>query len=263
MTPALARRVVVMVQLPPPPRGVAWAATMRSASRLALVLALGAAAACQSGSGGGSGAAASAARLDGLAYVAQTHSLSCEAAALEMAMTHQGIRRTQEAILAAVGVDRTPVELAVDGSVLHWGDPYERFVGDVDGSETDLTGYGVYAPALARAAAGFGARVVQAGEGIEPATLYAQLALQHPVIAWVSMSGHGDYSPRPTTTYTAFNGRPVVFGPGFEHAVVLVGASADAVHVYDPEPDVGPHWMPKADFEAAYQTFGRMAVVLG
>jgi uncharacterized protein YvpB len=235
---------------------------MRAASRLALVLAV-AAAACQPGPGGAGGAAASPARLDGLVYVAQTHKLSCEAAALEMAMSHQGIRRTQEAILAAIGVDGAAVELAADGSVLHWGDPYEHFVGDVDGSESELTGYGVYAPALARAATTLGARVLRSGEGIEPAALYAQLAQQHPVVAWVSMSGHGDYTPRPTSTYTAFDGRQVVFGRGFEHSVVLVGASAEAVHVFDPEPDVGPHWMPKAEFEGAYQTFGRMAVVLG
>jgi uncharacterized protein YvpB len=179
-----------------------------------------------------------------------------------MAMAHQGIRRTQEAILAAIGADHRAAELAADGSVLRWGDPYEHFVGDVDGSESELTGYGVYAPALARAATGFGARVLQAGEGLEAAVLYAQVAQQHPVVAWVSMSGHGDYAPRPTTTYTAFDGRQVVFGRGFEHSVVLVGTGADAVQVYDPEPDVGRHWMSKADFEAAYQVFGRMAVVL-
>ena len=234
-------------------------ATRRLAARLVLLVLVGATA-C---GGQAAGAVASAPRLDALPYVAQTHKLSCEAAALEMAMAHQGIHRTQEAILNAIGVDARPAELAGDGSVVRWGDPYERFVGDVDGSETELTGYGVYYAPLARVAAGFGARVEQAGEGIAAAVLYDHLARRRPVIAWVTMSGHGDYTPRPTATYTAFDGRQVVFARGFEHSVVLVAATADAVRVYDPEPDVGPHWMSRADFEAAYQPLGRMAVVLG
>ena len=60
----------------------------------------------------------------------------------------------------------------------------------------------------------------------------------------------------------AFDGREVIFGPGFEHSVVVVQATADQVRVYDPEPDVGPHWLSRADFEASYHVFGEMAVVL-
>ena len=37
---------------------------------------------------------------------------------------------------------------------------------------------------------------------------------------------------------------------------------ADSERIYDPEPDVGAHWLSKADFEASYQVFGQMAVAL-
>jgi len=197
-----------------------------------------------------------------LPYVAQVHPLSCEAASLQMALTHQGIAHTQDQLLQVIGIDRQPPELGPDGSVLRWGDPYERFVGDPDGSESGLTGYGVYAPAVGRAAEAVGARVLVAGEGVDPAQVYDLVAGQHPVIAWVSAPGHGDYSPRATTTYIAFDGRQVVFGAGFEHAVVVVESNADSVRVYDPEADVGVHWLPKATFEASYQVFGQMAVAL-
>ena len=212
--------------------------------------------------GAGSTSGASAARLSQLTYVVQSHRLSCEAAALQMALTHAGIQRTQEAILQLVGVDRRPPELAADGSVLHWGDPYDTFVGDPDGTETGLTGYGVYAPALAKAATASGAHVLAAAQGIAAASIYDYVAHRHPVIAWVSMSGHGQYAPQPTTKYVAFDGREVIFGPGFEHSVVVVQATADQVRVYDPEPDVGPHWLSRAEFEASYHVFGEMAVVL-
>ena len=197
-----------------------------------------------------------------LPYVAQTHHLSCEAAALQMALGHAGIARTQDQLLQQIGIDGQPPELGPDGTVVHWGDPYERFVGDPDGSEIELTGYGVYAPALGRAAQAVGAKVLVAGEGVAPAEVYDYVAHQHPVVAWVAMSGHGDYSPKPTTTYVAFDGRQVVFGAGFEHSVVVVEVNADSVRLYDPEPDVGAHWISKADFEASYQVFGQMAVVL-
>jgi uncharacterized protein YvpB len=214
------------------------------------------------GSAGSSAPGATPARLSQLAYMAQSHHLSCEAAALQMALTHAGIQRTQDALLEVIGVDRTPAELAPDGTVLHWGDPYERFVGDVDGSEIELTGYGVYAPALARAATASGARVLAAAQGISAAQVYDYAAHEHPVIAWVSMSGYGEYAPKPTTKYVAFDGREVIFGPGFEHSVVVVQSTADSVRVYDPEPDVGPRWISKAEFEASYHVFGEMAVVL-
>ena len=200
--------------------------------------------------------------LTQLAYVSQIHHLSCEAAGLQMVLSHAGIERTQDQLLEQMGVDRQPPELGPDGAVLHWGDPYERFVGDPDGSEIELTGYGVYAPAVGRAAQALGARVLVAGQGVAAAQVYGYVAGQHPVLAWVSMSGHGDYAPRPTTTYVAFDGRQVVFGAGFEHAVVVVQATADSVRIYDPEPDVGAHWLSKADFEASYQVFGQMAVAL-
>jgi uncharacterized protein YvpB len=211
---------------------------------------------------GGPAPTASPPPLTQMTYVAQTHHLSCEAAALQMALTHAGIARSQDQLLQQIGIDGQPPQLGPDGAVLHWGDPYEHFVGDPDGSEIELTGYGVYAPALGRAAQAAGARVLVAGQGVAPAQVYEYVAQQHPVVAWVSMSGHGDYTPRPTTTYVAFDGRQVVFGAGFEHSVVVVQATADSVRIYDPEADVGAHWLSKADFEASYQVFGQMAVVL-
>ncbi|HEX6348211.1 MAG TPA: C39 family peptidase [Candidatus Dormibacteraeota bacterium] len=212
--------------------------------------------------GGTAPAPSGPAPLAQMAFVAQTHHLSCEAAALQMALTHAGITRTQDQLLDLIGLDRQAPELDAGGAVVHWGDPYEKFVGDPDGSEIELTGYGVYAPAVGRAAQGLGAQVLVAGEGVAPAQVYDYVAQQHPVIAWVSMSGHGDYAPKPTTTYVAFDGRQVVFGAGFEHSVVVVGATPDSVQVLDPEPDVGPHTLSRADFEASYQVFGQMAVAL-
>src|SRR5438067_9717205 len=90
--------------------------------------------------------------LTQLAYVSQIHHLSCEAAGLQMVLSHAGIERTQDQLLEQMGVDRQPPELGPDGAVLHWGDPYERFVGAPDGWGIGLPGHGGYVPGVWRAA---------------------------------------------------------------------------------------------------------------
>ncbi|MFZ2202452.1 MAG: Ig-like domain-containing protein, partial [Microgenomates group bacterium] len=75
----------------------------------------------------------------------QQHPLSCEVAALRMALAFRQIEKTEEELLAQVGYDPSPRR----GNL--WGDPYEIFVGDIDGKQMS-TGYGVYWPPIARVA---------------------------------------------------------------------------------------------------------------
>src|SRR5947208_1371589 len=80
----------------------------------------------------------------------QQHGLSCEAAALRMALASLGIARTEDSLLSQIGADLRPHY--TDASGFHWGDPYVSFVGNVDGAERNLTGYGVYDTPIARVA---------------------------------------------------------------------------------------------------------------
>ncbi|HEX6548780.1 MAG TPA: C39 family peptidase [Candidatus Dormibacteraeota bacterium] len=195
-------------------------------------------------------------------YQAQVHRLDCEAAALQMVLAGRGIHRSQDALLQAFGRDPRPPEINPDGSVSAWGDPYAAFVGDPDGSESDLTGYGVYYPPVAAAARAAGGRIAEAGEAVTPDQLYAALAGGKAAVVWVSFSPATQYAPQPLQRYKAFDGRDVPFGQGFEHAVALAGVRADAVYVFNPEPGMQPEWLPKSTFEPAYANFGQMAVVL-
>ena len=85
-------------------------------------------------------------------YIAQIHTLSCEAASLQMIAASRGVKRDQDQILKAIGIDARPPELAADGTVARWGNPNLAFVGSPDGSETKRTGYGTYAGPIARVA---------------------------------------------------------------------------------------------------------------
>ena len=192
--------------------------------------------------------------VPGVVYNAQTHKLSCEAAALQMALSHENIAVSQDDIMALMPVDSRPAELDADG--LHWGDPFATFVGDVDGSEVDDSGYGTYFPTIAAAARGVGGSVLRAGQDVSATDVYAALADGHPVVAWIGF----DYLPHDRADYTAFDGVSIPYAGPVEHAVTLAGVGQGDVLVFDPH--AGPLWLDKDDFEATYATFGRMAVIL-
>lgn len=193
----------------------------------------------------------------------QDHPLSCEAAALKMALTHQGIRMDENSLLALIGSDPRPGVVDASGRLVQWGNPNVAFVGNPDGKLTNYTGYGVYAGPVARAAEKAGARVLawgtnlppDRGHGISPADVYAALLDGHPVIAWISNTYHDLL----LGTYTAFDGSKVYYTLT-EHAVTVIGVRPDAVLINDPW--FGQAWHSKAEFESAFHTFEEMAVVL-
>ena len=187
-------------------------------------------------------------------YYRQAYALSCEEAALQMALGSEGISVTQGDVLNAIGIDyRSPTR---DSSGFHWGDPYASFVGSPNGSENNLSGYGTYYTTIAAAAQHFGGTVLWSGEGYAPSSVYNAILNGHPVVAWISV----DYAAHGNTSYTAFDGRLVQFGAPYEHAATVIGVTPSSVLVNDPWN--GQMWISKATFERAFAVFNHMAVVL-
>jgi uncharacterized protein YvpB len=197
-----------------------------------------------------------ASRLIAAPVLHQQHSLSCEAAALRIALAAKGIDVSEDWILSAVGADlRAPV--VNRNGVVQWGDPYASFVGNVNGSEPSYTGYGVYAPPIAFAAGLAGASAT-AMEGVDPQTLYQQVMNGNPVVVWV-VNHLGTTSLR---TWTAWDGRTIPYSVG-EHAMALVGVNFDDGTVTLGDPGNGSQFttdMPR--FENSFASFGKMAVVV-
>ncbi|MHB8573123.1 MAG: C39 family peptidase [Candidatus Dormibacteria bacterium] len=196
-------------------------------------------------------------RVLSVPLVRESHGLTCEASALQMVLASEGIGVTQDQVLALSGVDlRPPVW---DASGFHWGDPYQSFVGNPDGSEARLTGYGQYYPTIAYAAQRSGATVRTAAENVSPAELYTDVLNYHPAVVWVTF----DWQYHAASTYTAFDGRAVPFDAPQEHAVALVGVdtAAGTVLIQDALAG-GQSWMPRSVFEASYASLNDMAVVL-
>src|ERR1700682_6369303 len=74
----------------------------------------------------------------------QQHNLTCEAAALTMALSYEGISVDEMTLIGYMTNDARPAKLDVQGHLLAWGDPAESFVGNPDGNIQRYTGYGVY-----------------------------------------------------------------------------------------------------------------------
>lgn len=185
----------------------------------------------------------------------QAFELSCEEASLRMALASEGIATTDSAILNIIGNDLRPAYF--DKTGLHWGDPFATFVGNVNGSEVALTGYGTYYPTIAHAAAVLGGHVLRSGQGIPASDVYQAVLHGHPVVAWVTYK----WVLLHRNDYVAFDGRTVTYaGPG-EHAVVVVGVTPTRVLINNPWS--GPEWISKTTFEPVYGTYDDMAVILG
>jgi uncharacterized protein YvpB len=183
----------------------------------------------------------------------QQYNLSCEEASLSMVLAFFGHPTTEQQIFNQIGIDWQHYSAGNAGG----GDPYERFVGDPNGSQVRQTGYGVYWPPIDAAAGSFGAPVVQAGEGIAPATIYRAIRAGHPALVWVTY----DMLPHVRADYQAYDGRSIPYAGPEEHAMVVTGIDGNAVRLNDP--DRGQYWVTFARFEAAYAVYGQMGVVFG
>jgi uncharacterized protein YvpB len=190
----------------------------------------------------------------------QEHNLTCEAAALKMALAYEGIDVDEMTLIGYMTRDPSPARFDSHGHLVAWGDPAQGFVGNPDGHIERYTGYGVYDRPVAFAALLAGANVVAAGGGlygspIAPSQVYDAVLDGHPVVAWISNT----YRTVGLQQYTAYDGATVSYTLT-EHAVTVIGVRPDAVLINDPW--FGQHWHSKAQFEAAYATFEQMAVIV-
>jgi uncharacterized protein YvpB len=192
--------------------------------------------------------------LSGVSFYYQDRPLSCEEASTSMALTHQGIYLSQDQILAEVGADTRPMYVDSQGRV-RWGNPYETFVGNVNGSESNYTGFGTYYPPLVRVAKAHGAKILAYGV-MSAGTIYASVIAGHPVVAFSTW----DWQWHPRHDYLSFDGQWIPWiGPVYpSHVYVVVGVSPGGVLINDPIR--GQYWISKGSFEAGYSDFNEAIV---
>lgn len=179
----------------------------------------------------------------------QQHTLSCEVASLRMALAYKGISKTEDELLSQVGIDNTP---HVGGT---WGNPYEHFVGNVDGNQL-RDGYGVYWGPIERVAKIYGNAL--AFENGNITTITKNIIAGNPVIIWVySESG----APYHWTTPNGVN----VFAVAGEHTVVVVGfvgPSDNPTQIIVNDSLTGQSYWTRGLFDHKWDTFSRSGVVI-
>jgi uncharacterized protein YvpB len=183
----------------------------------------------------------------------QSRNLNCETAAMQMGLAYYGHYYSQDSLFAYENADLRRAQ-RINGT-LHWGDPYTNFVGDVNGSESALTGYGVYYPVILAIARSHGVPNAYGGEGFSPATIYAELAAGHPVQIWIEAR----WSRPAVRTWIAWDGRTIRYSLA-EHSVMLTGVSGTSVRVNDDQFG-SQYWVSKWTFETSWRDFNNMAVI--
>jgi len=182
--------------------------------------------------------------------------LDCESAALAVALQTRGFALTQNWVFDQL--PKQPQRAVVSrGRPVAWGDPYAAFVGNVDGSETNYTGYGVYYPPIAAVAARAGA-TTDARTGWTTSAIELQIQLGHPVVVWTNFN----FAYSGTSTWTAWDGRVVPYTTA-EHAVTVIGFDSRAGTVTVIDVGVGlRRTISAAQFSSAIATFGGMGVAV-
>jgi uncharacterized protein YvpB len=113
-----------------------------------------------------------------VAFHRQEHALSCEVAALRMALLYRGVKVTENELIAQLPIsDPNPRNLK-DNT---WGDPNLGFVGNINGRMPN-SGYGVYEQPIYNMASKYrNARIITNGS---IADLTTELANGNPVVVW-------------------------------------------------------------------------------
>ena len=184
-------------------------------------------------------------------YHHQEHNLSCEVAALLMALNYKGAKVTESEL-----IDKLPVS---DPRPRHvgniWGNPDVGFVGNIDGTMPD-TGYGVYEQPIYNLALNYRpSRIIASGT---IADLIDELVSGNPVVVW-GVIGHGR-----DISWVTLSGK-VIKAKLDEHARTLIGFSGKSNnpdHLILLDPIYGEIRLKTSDFLKNWQLMDRRAVVV-
>ncbi len=179
----------------------------------------------------------------------QEHALSCEIAALRMALTYRGVNVSEDELLSKLHKDPTPHLGFI------WGNPYVGFVGNVNGRQM-VSGYGVYWGPIAELANKY--RYAKSFEGWDTARLTQAIENNYPVVIWVYIN-----NGKPTYWYTPSGDK--IYAVPDEHAVTVVGFMGTAKnpsYVIVNDPLVGQTYWTREMFEDKWGIFGRSGVLV-
>lgn len=189
----------------------------------------------------------------GVPFFRQAHALSCEAASLRMALAYYGVGTNDDEILGRIGYAPQPRDTVTNT----WQDPNVEFVGDVNG-KLNVTGWGVYAGPVAKAARSFG-RSADVIYSPSAASVASAIYAGKPVVMWgvMGMSAIDD------SWNTATSG--VVHAAKNQHVRTVYGVEGSAdnpVGFYLHDPIRGSVYLSAGALQASMNGGGRQILVV-
>ncbi|MFH0952512.1 MAG: Ig-like domain-containing protein [Patescibacteria group bacterium] len=179
----------------------------------------------------------------------QDRPLSCEAAALKMALNYKGASVSETDIMNIIGYDPSPRR----GNV--WGDPESVFVGDINGRQNS-TGYGVHRQPILKAALHW--RPSETFSDWSTEQILKKIEAGNPVVIW------GIYPGGYSDPWQTEAGKPIAAWKG-EHTrtiIGFVGPASDPEQIILNDPISGRLYWSRAAFEANIATFNNSGVVV-
>lgn len=190
--------------------------------------------------------------LTPIEFKPQEHPLTCEIAALRMALNYVGVDVTETELINNIPFSATTSRSAEN----IWGDPEKGFVGNPDGSVFLGTGYGVYSQPIKNLALKYSNATIIKNATLSEVLQYA--SQDRAVIVW------GLLSNRYVTYWASYDDTLVTAYAG-EHARVLMGYSGD---ISNPEeiilmdPLYGKIAVPTDEFLSEWKVFDNMSVIV-
>lgn len=184
-------------------------------------------------------------------YHRQEHALSCEIAALKMALNFYKVKISESELLVLLPYD-TNLPRSKNNI---WGNPDLGFVGDIDGTIPN-GGYGVYEKPIADLASKF--RKSKALNSAKLSDILTEVADKHPVIVWGTLASGKDIS------WKTREGKFIkaIYG---EHTRVIIGFSGtinNPKYIILHDPIYGTITMSKEKFLKDWALLGNKAVVV-
>lgn len=188
-------------------------------------------------------------------HYSQRHALSCEMASLRMAAAYHHVYRTEEALIAELATNRAQPQ--VTGGRVIWFSPNELFPGNVNGFQLYYGGLGAHPDRAAKGQWGYGVYATPIADvatriGLwalvfdEVGQVYRALDRRHVPIVIVPWAGRTETTMWRWTTPRG--DRVEVMNA--QHAVAVIGYSADTVWVRDPDRQITQYARPA--FEKAF-----------
>jgi uncharacterized protein YvpB len=150
----------------------------------------------------------------------------CEVTSLAMVLRYAGVKVSKMELYRNVKKDKDPIKRSASGDILHWGNPYHGFVGDMTGRNA---GYAVFDKPIVQLVNKYlpGRAVNLTNQPFE--NIIQHVSKGYPVAVWTT----GDYR-LPDRWESWRHGNQVIKTPLDLHVVVLVGYDKNYVYINDP-----------------------------